>query len=111
MAFKPKGMVRSERIGTRLDRTQQIEETMNGEGILLALFADERGMRVDWHEPDEQNVTAKVVGRKFDNAGVAGEMLIQLRHGTTVTELNLASVLALATHAARDHFRETHIAH
>ena len=32
-------------------------------------LAGELGVRMDWHEPDEQEVTAKVRGVSFDNAG------------------------------------------
>lgn len=34
-------------------------------------FARERGMRPDWHEPDEQGLTARIEGTAmdFDNAG------------------------------------------
>lgn len=33
-------------------------------------LADRLGVRQDWHEPDEQNVTASVHGHSFDNAGL-----------------------------------------
>ena len=29
----------------------------------------ELGVRTDWHEPDEQEITATVTGHNFDNAG------------------------------------------
>ena len=32
-------------------------------------LAGELGVRMDWHEPDEQEVTAKVWGSSFDNCG------------------------------------------
>lgn len=32
-------------------------------------LAGELGVRRDWHEPDEQEVTARVWGSSFDNAG------------------------------------------
>lgn len=32
-------------------------------------FAREQGVRLDWHEPDEQDLTARVEGTRFDNAG------------------------------------------
>jgi hypothetical protein len=35
----------------------------------LVQLARELRVRVDWHEPDEQGVTAKVFGENFDNAG------------------------------------------
>jgi hypothetical protein len=37
----------------------------------MMLFAQEHGLRLDWHEPDEQGITARVEGTPldFDNAG------------------------------------------
>lgn len=35
----------------------------------LVALARELGVRADWHEPDEQEVTAEVRGHDFDNAG------------------------------------------
>lgn len=35
----------------------------------LADLADELGVRFDWHEPDEQGLSARVEGSNFDNAG------------------------------------------
>lgn len=35
----------------------------------LAAFARRMGLRADWHEPDEQEITARVEGASFDNAG------------------------------------------
>lgn len=35
----------------------------------LYMVAQALGVRRDWHEPDEQDVTAKVFGESFDNAG------------------------------------------
>lgn len=32
-------------------------------------FGREIGMRHDWHEPDERDITARVEGMSFDNAG------------------------------------------
>lgn len=39
----------------------------------LAYFANEVGTRLDWHEPDEQDLTALHFGRSFDNAGFWGK--------------------------------------
>lgn len=33
-------------------------------------LARELGMRPDWHEPDEREVTARTYGTSFDNAGM-----------------------------------------
>ena len=35
----------------------------------LIELAKELGVRRDWHEPDEQDLTAVVKGKCFDNAG------------------------------------------
>lgn len=35
----------------------------------LQVLARELGVRPDWHEPDEQGLTAIVFGENFDNAG------------------------------------------
>lgn len=35
----------------------------------LTAFARQSGLRPDWHEPDEQRITARVEGASFDNAG------------------------------------------
>jgi hypothetical protein len=34
----------------------------------LAEFAKRHGLRANWHEPDEQGVSARVVGTNLDNA-------------------------------------------
>jgi hypothetical protein len=70
------------------------------------------GVRNDWHEPDEQDVTAKVMGRSFDNAGFwpremyrdlhkrapgAIEMYVEIvQDGNVVAQVNLATLLAMA---------------
>ena len=70
------------------------------------------GVRHDWHEPDEQNVTATVTGRSFDNAGFwprelhrdlhkrvpgAIEMYVEIvQDGNVVAQVNLATLLAMA---------------
>jgi len=38
----------------------------------LIALAKVLGVRDDWHEPDEQDVTARVFGKNFDNAGFWG---------------------------------------
>jgi hypothetical protein len=68
-----------------------------------------RGLKVrpDWHEPDEQGVTAQVSGASFDNAGFWGagatiapealEMWVTLyKDGRPVAEVNLATLFAWA---------------
>lgn len=73
------------------------------------------GVSSDWHEPDEQKVTAKVFGRSFDNAGFwphdpgnpyltiqdpdseALEMYVELRKaGKVIAHVNLATLFAMA---------------
>lgn len=39
----------------------------------LVELARQLGLRPDWHEPDEQGVTARVEGNNFDNAMSPGE--------------------------------------
>lgn len=77
----------------------------------LVALAKRLGVRRDWHEPDEQEVTAKFHGDDFDNAGFWGtykgglhtfgegrqEMWIELfKDGEPVAEINLATLLAIA---------------
>lgn len=69
------------------------------------------GVRPDWHEPDEQEVTAHVGGHCFDNAGFwpesncskdivdgkASEMYVELRKaGLPIAQVNLATLFAMA---------------
>lgn len=75
----------------------------------LAAFADKFGLRFDWHEPDEQEMTVKVVGESFDNAmgtqpwpdmegGYRQEITVALLHeGLCVAVINLANLLAWAS--------------
>jgi hypothetical protein len=46
-------------------------ERINTQDDLVAL-ASRLGMRPNWHEPDERDVTALVSGHSFDNAGFWG---------------------------------------
>ena len=56
------------------------------------------GLREDWHEPDEQGVTALITGNKFDNAGVEGEIkVLILKDGVPAFAINLATLFAFAT--------------
>ena len=77
----------------------------------LRALAAELEVRPDWHEPDEQNVTATTHGRSFDNAGFWGrthrssydgydftERYVTLRKdGKAVATVNLATLFAWAT--------------
>lgn len=69
------------------------------------------GVRPDWHEPDEQEVTASVEGDSFDNAGFwpdetcseqlrdggGSEMCVKLHQdGKLIAVVNLATLFAMA---------------
>jgi hypothetical protein len=89
----------------RIDNTEQLQR-----------LARKLGVRPDWHEPDEQEVTALVLGNSFDNAGFwpydprvpedrcvgsldseCLEMYVELRQaGEPVAHINLATLLAMA---------------
>jgi hypothetical protein len=85
----------------------------------LRRLAAELHMRADWHEPEEQGVTAEVRGKNFDNAGfwgyswrtrpevyqlpedhpdlASGEIYVTLyKEDKPVAEVNLATLFALA---------------
>lgn len=73
----------------------------------LRAMADRLEVRPDWHEPDEQAVTAEVHGTNFDNAGhfadnwstgkVYEEMhVILFKDGEPVCAVNLAILFAWA---------------
>ena len=82
----------------------------------LQEVAAQLGVRPDWHEPDEQEVTAHVFGHSFDNAGFwpadplrqpysratdpdseSLEMYVELRKaGLPVGQINLATLFAMA---------------
>lgn len=74
----------------------------------LVELAARLGVRADWHEPDEQDVTAETYGMSFDNAGFWAdgrsdgkryeEMYVELRKdGEPVAAVNLATLFAWAT--------------
>lgn len=73
----------------------------------LLFFAREVGVRSDWHEPDEQDLTALVFGQSFDNAGFWGEptynyytnemhVVLYVSH-YPVASVNLATLFGWAT--------------
>jgi hypothetical protein len=84
----------------------------------LIQLADDLGVRPDWHEPDEQEVSALCVGDDFDNAGFwpagrgfrgpsgKGETtekhVIIWKGGQAVAAVNLASLLAWASERGYD---------
>lgn len=80
------------------------------ENTLNRLLSITDGCRCDMHEPDEQNITARVVGDHLDNAFgedvrvsavVEGyqEFVVVLRRGAAVECFNLATLIALARRA------------
>lgn len=49
------------------------------------------------HEPDEQDMTAVVYGKDFDNTGAGNELMVYLyKNGKEVNRINLATLIALA---------------
>lgn len=100
-----------------LDRDEKTGEVA-ADGRLISEFAQEHGLRPDWHEPDERGVGARVIGTHLDNAfgAMAGRSLAFDGHDfsefnviLTVEDaegvpqdaavVNLASLLAIAATA------------
>jgi hypothetical protein len=97
-----------------------VDEITRGELKALKAFAKEYGLRPDWHEPDESEVTAVLRGTSFDNAsplpntdfeedlqrqhegGYLEKHIILKVEGKPVFCINLACLLALACHARFD---------
>jgi hypothetical protein len=60
------------------------------------------GVRHDWHEPDEQGLTATVEGKSFDNAGHETEKhLVLKKDGQEIGSVNLATLCAFAAELVR----------
>lgn len=57
-----------------------------------------------FHEPDEQDLTAEVRGRAFDNAMMdeSEKHVVLKRDGIVIARLNLASLLGLAAEALQN---------
>lgn len=81
----------------RINTREQLEE-----------LAEHLGVRENWHEPDENDVTAEVRGSSFDNAGFWGREdlagkdreelhVVLFRNGDEVAMVNLATLFAFAT--------------
>ncbi len=78
----------------------------------LRAFAEKYHLREDWHEPDEQGVSAVVRGRELDNAfgdggGFEGErpfekVVVLKVNGEDTLQINLATLLALACQSEMD---------
>jgi hypothetical protein len=63
----------------------------------LVTLAKELRVRNDWHEPDEQEVTAGFTGYEFNNAGFDWEMsVVLMRDGDRIARVNLATLFAWA---------------
>jgi hypothetical protein len=78
----------------------------------LVEFGKEFGLRADWHEPDEQDISITVNGNVFDNAGIWGsateapyscvEHFVTLKHeGKPVAEVNLATLFSWAAESTK----------
>lgn len=78
---------------------------------MLVEFVEKHKPRADWHEPDEQDIVAWVLGNHLDNAmgnmivpelieRGNHELLVILSCGSDTVTLNLANILALATNMA-----------
>ena len=73
----------------------------------LMELATELGVRTDWHEPDERDLTARVEGVSFDNAGfwpagrysaeIVEQHVILSQNGHDAAAINLATLLAWAS--------------
>lgn len=48
---------------------------------MLAKFANSHNLRNDWYKPDEQGVSARVVGHVFDNVYIASGTNFPLTEG------------------------------
>jgi len=72
----------------------------------LQAFQTATNIRDDWHEPDNQQVTAVVTGNHLDNAmgdtGRCGEFVVRLSvDGVEICVVNLATLLAAAAQCSR----------
>lgn len=88
---KLRGLLESEPLPevTRIDSPQNMREV-----------AAELGVRGDWHEPDESEVSVITTNGSFDNAGGYAERhVIFLQEGIPVAEVNLATLCSWACQA------------
>ena len=76
---------------------QQIEDIQKYKERLRTFT---KGCRIDMHEPDEQDVTARVIGRYLDNAmgesDTGNEIVVILSRGKKEHRVNLATLIAMA---------------
>lgn len=88
-----------------------MDEGLKAKRTELRKFAKKHGLREDWHEPDEQEVSARVVGARLDNAcceSISSRAILEnFQEFVVIVEreegvkgqrilINLASLLALA---------------
>lgn len=90
--------------------TKKLKESFSDMASLL-LKATE-GCRTDMHEPDEQGLSAKVIGEKLDNAfgedvtingltfGYQEMVFVLIKNDVKTFSFNMASLLALARYGA-----------
>lgn len=91
-----------------IQRRNEVSQRLSG--IHAALMAATHDCRPDMHEPDEQDVKARVIGDHLDNAmgnAIIPELLVAGAHEFVViiersdrkphiTQINLADLIALA---------------
>lgn len=93
-------------------KRREVYDYLEARQKMLARFATRKKLRIDWHEPDEDGVTAVVMGKSFDNAfgddgrGMDGkyiEKVVILRdeHSGEEVRINLATLFAIATYKLR----------
>ena len=86
-----------------LEATAKNEASVSGNrGDLMALKEFTKKCRHDMHEPDEQGISAKVIGTKLDNAfgcsGMCDEIVVILNDSINqlFMKVNLADLIAWA---------------
>ena len=94
---------------TRAEKyAKQTNSDLDKEAAKIAEFAKTHCVRKDWHEPDEQNVEALVVGCHLDNAfgdhihsprEDIQEYVVVLNGPHGRATINLATLLAVAARA------------
>lgn len=101
---------RGETVKFWLSVPQRAEMQRIGNARELRKLADKLGVRKDWHEPGEQELTARIEGESFDNTGIwppsevrtpgwSGELCVILsRDGEDIAVVNLADLLAMASY-------------
>ncbi len=81
-----------------------LESTTDDDGTLTQLFEDvatriELGVRSDWHEPDEQGVTAKVHGTGLEKQGMSGNDNDSTRYDSEAMAADIADAIGEAINA------------